>query len=200
MRLGPWLVIRGVVAVVFFLLLACFGLTNATPGAAEEFINKNYSIPNQNLAAASSPSRDDSSCQVSPLYPEEVRQWCSLIVENAEKNNLHPDLLAGLIWYESGGNASAYSHSGAVGLMQVMPRDGLAAKFMCINGPCFANRPSRVELENPEFNLEYGSRMLAGLYSRHQDLREALKSYGPSGAGYSYADKVLSIYERYRGD
>lgn len=94
----------------------------------------------------------------------------------------------------------AYSRSGAVGLMQVMPRDGLAAKFQCVNGPCFASRPTRAELEDPAFNIEYGTRMLAGLYQRLESWRDALRSYGPMDVGYSYADKVLAIYERYGND
>jgi len=44
-------------------------------------------------------------------------------------------LIAAVILQESGGDPSAYSSSGAVGLMQVMPRDGIAAEFMCVNGP-----------------------------------------------------------------
>jgi hypothetical protein len=81
-----------------------------------------------------------------------------------------------------------------------MPRDGPAAKFMCVNGPCFSRRPTRQELENAEFNLEFGTRMLAGLVSRNQSLRDGLKSYGPAGVGYTYADKVLAIYQRYGED
>jgi soluble lytic murein transglycosylase-like protein len=82
--------------------------------------------------------------------------------------------------------------------MQIMPRDGLAASFMCLNGPCFSNRPSTDELKDPEFNVKYGTRMLASLVSRNGNFREALKSYGPMNVGYYYADKVLGIYERYR--
>jgi soluble lytic murein transglycosylase-like protein len=68
---------------------------------------------------------------------------------------------------------------------------------MCQNGPCFSNRPSTEELKDPEFNVKYGTRMLAGLLSRNGTLREALKSYGPMNVGYFYADKVMAIFERY---
>ena len=115
-------------------------------------------------------------------------------------DNLPPDLIAGLIWYESGGDPGAYSHSGAVGLMQVMPRDGLAAEFQCVNGPCFASRPTIAELSEAEFNIMYGTRMLAGLLGRYQDLRAALRAYGPKDVGYTYADKLLAIYESYRSN
>jgi soluble lytic murein transglycosylase-like protein len=107
-------------------------------------------------------------------------------------------LIAAVILQESGGNSMAYSSSGAVGLMQVMPRDGLAAQFQCVNGPCFASRPAIAELQDPAYNIEYGTRMLAGLVSRTGEVREALKAYGPMDRGYSYADTVLAIYENYR--
>lgn len=82
--------------------------------------------------------------------------------------------------------------------MQVMPRDGKAASFMCKNGPCFANRPSSAELYDPEFNIKFGTKMLAGLISREGNIRDALKSYGPMDVGYYYADIVLGLYEQYR--
>jgi soluble lytic murein transglycosylase-like protein len=124
-------------------------------------------------------------------------QWCKLITAKAEQTGLDPDLIAALIWQESGGDPLAYSKSGAVGLMQVMPRDGLAANFTCANGPCFASRPSTEELQDPEYNLHYGTGMLAGLVKRLGSLREALKAYGPMDVGYYYADKVLAIYKQY---
>ena len=98
---------------------------------------------------------------------------------------------------ESGGDQAAISHSGAVGLMQVMPRDGLAAEFMCVNGPCFAARPTTEELQDPAFNVAYGSRMLADLHIKHGSYREALFKYGPMDMGYRYADIVLNIWESY---
>lgn len=137
-------------------------------------------------------------CQLSPYYPPKIQQWCPYIQQAANQYQLDPNLIAAVMLQESGGNPNAYSRSGAVGLMQVMPRDGKAAEFMCINGPCFANRPSMQELFDPQFNIDYGVRLLAGLIQRKGDVREALKSYGPMDVGYAYADKVLAIYESYR--
>lgn len=141
---------------------------------------------------------DPGDCDVSQKYPASILQWCDLITHFSDKNNLDPDLIAALIWQESGGNPLAYSRSGAVGLMQVMPRDGLAASFMCQNGPCFANRPSIAELQDPKFNVRYGTGMLAGLLGKYGNMREALKYYGPKDVGYYYADKVLGIFESYK--
>ncbi len=138
-------------------------------------------------------------CRVSAAFPKKVRRWCSIITKYADKRGLPPDLVAAVMLQESGGNPEAFSHSGAVGLMQIMPRDGPASAFMCINGPCFASRPSQDELRDPEFNVSIGTRMLASLVRKHGSLREALKSYGPMDGGYYYADKVMGIYQNYGG-
>lgn len=149
------------------------------------------------LALGGEAAIESGDCQVSERFPGKIRKWCSMISQYSAKRGLPPDLVAAVILQESGGNPAAYSQSGAVGLMQVMPRDGLAASFMCVNGPCFSNRPSSAELQDPDFNVSYGTKMLAGLVGKHGDIREALRSYGPMDAGYTYADKVLGIYQRY---
>ncbi|HNR46781.1 MAG TPA: lytic transglycosylase domain-containing protein [Anaerolineaceae bacterium] len=137
-------------------------------------------------------------CAVSSAYPESIRQWCGWIDQYAVEYGLESNLIAAVMLQESGGDPNAYSRSGAVGLMQIMPRDGLAASFMCNGQPCFSARPSMTELYDPEFNIAYGVRMLAGLIDRRGSVREALFSYGPIGIGYEYADIVLRIYENYR--
>jgi len=182
---------RAIAGVVVFILFASAALLRSTPATAGD----GAAVP-ANAHISAPPT--DLPCRVSSKYPQEVLQWCGWITYYAEAHDLSPDLVAGLVWYESGGNPGAISRSGAVGLMQVMPRDGPAAKFMCVNGPCFASRPTREELEDPEYNVQFGTRMLSGLIKRYQSLRDGLKSYGPAGVGYTYADKVLSIYERFR--
>jgi soluble lytic murein transglycosylase-like protein len=162
------------------ILLGLFGMVS-TAGLAEEEL---YA---------------EGECQVSASFPKKVRKWCPLITRYAREAGLSPDLIAALILQESEGNPNAYSHSGAVGLMQVMPRDGLAASFRCRGGPCFQDRPTIAELKDPEFNVSYGTRMLARLARIHKgDLREALRAYGPMDVGYRYADIVLSLYKKYR--
>jgi soluble lytic murein transglycosylase-like protein len=193
-------------AIAGSLILASFGYSvmASVPTAA---------IPNEgNTELATSPAIEDTpqdvslnpveqdennNCTISNAYPQDVRQWCEQIMRHARNNRLEPDLIAALIWQESGGNPTAYSKSGAVGLMQVMPRDGISASFQCINGPCFTNRPSISELERPNFNIKYGTGMLAGLFNKYGDIREALKYYGPMNVDYYYADKVLNIYQTY---
>lgn len=193
-------------AILGSLILALFGnsVMASVPSASKQSTDNEDSAPSldensgSDQASSGSDSHDNNNeCKISQSYPQDVRQWCIQIMRHAKNNGLDPDLIAALIWQESGGNPTAYSKSGAVGLMQVMPRDGIAASFQCINGPCFTNRPSISELEKPNFNIKYGTGMLAGLYQKYGNLRDALKFYGPMNVGYYYADKVLGIYENY---
>ena len=121
----------------------------------------------------------------------------ALIEKVANEYNLSPDLISAIIREESRFNKKAVSSAGARGLMQVMPRDGISAAFMCKNGPCFANRPTTQELQDPEFNVSYGAKLLSNLNIYHGSMREALRAYGPMDAGYSYADKVLGVYRQH---
>ena len=200
MQFHPSLIMKG--AVLGSVLVSAFSLlvsTNTVFSKDEDSqTGKAISVPPFKVVAGhdSPTSAGDGKCQVSSKFPKHVLQWCEQITRYADKYNLPPDLVAAIIWQESGGNPSAYSNSGAVGLMQVMARDGLAASFQCANGPCFANRPSTARLKDPNYNIKYGVRLLASLVKQHGELRQALKAYGPMNTGYSYADKVLSIYKR----
>ncbi len=149
-------------------------------------------------AEQAKPKAETGACSLSKSYPDAVLRWCGLIVQYATENNLDPNMLAAVMLQESGGNPNAYSKSGAVGLLQVMPNDGLAANFTCVNGPCFSSRPSTTELYDPAFNISYGARMLADLIQKYGDIREALHAYGPINMGYRYADIVIGIMNRYR--
>jgi soluble lytic murein transglycosylase-like protein len=193
MRNGPSLVIRG--TFIGSLVVALLGW----------FLAQQIEIlPKAEVAYAASPTQviDQSAtpekCGVNLSYPQGILQWCEIITTFAVQAELPANLIAAVILQESGGDATAYSTSGAVGLMQVMPRDGIAASFECLYGPCFASRPTIEELQDPSFNVEYGTRMLAGLNARLGSLRDALKAYGPMDVDYSYADRVLAIYENYR--
>ncbi|MCE1251914.1 MAG: transglycosylase SLT domain-containing protein [Anaerolineae bacterium] len=150
-----------------------------------------------NVAAAPVSEAAAADCSLGSAYADSVRRWCGPIQNYATEHQIDPNLIAAVMQQESGGDPNAYSSSGAVGLLQVMPSDGIAASFYCAAGPCFASRPTTQELLNPEFNISYGAGMLAGLINRYQDVREALRAYGPLDVGYSYADTVLAIYGGY---
>ena len=209
MRLGTYLGIFGtvfgnaLVAVVLYLITTGAGyqlsdIQSSVGLTAESRDETTLSVDTDASSNNSAyTSQDSQECAVSSKYPDRVLRWCGLITHYARERSLEPDLVAALILQESGGNPEAYSTSGAVGLMQIMPRDGLAAGFTCVNGPCFSNRPSIAELNDPEFNVAYGTRMLASLEKKYGSMREALKAYGPMDMGYGYADIVLGHYQRY---
>lgn len=193
-------------AIIGSLILASFGYSVMAsapgitiPNAADHTIEQidGDQQNRENTEPSTADQGNESECHISKDYPKKIRQWCDMITKHSIRNKLDPDLIAALIWQESGGNPDAYSKSGAVGLMQIMPRDGIAKTFMCPNGPCFINRPSIEELKKPNFNVKYGTNFLAGLVNKYGDTREALKFYGPMDVGYYYADKVLGIYQNY---
>ena len=185
------------VTLLLLRLASGFVFSSAVLNSSSAAINQ---ASQTNFAASSAQDfSNPANCEVSAKYPDRILRWCGFITNYAQKHGLSPDLVAALIWQESGGNPEAYSKSGAVGLMQVMPRDGIASSFMCVNGPCFQGRPSTEELRDPEFNVAYGTRYLASLLNKKGNLREALKSYGPMNVNYYYADKVLSIYQAHKG-
>jgi soluble lytic murein transglycosylase-like protein len=195
MNKGPSLVMRG--TLIGSLVVALVGWLVAKQIHILPPAEVAYAASTNETVEAPEPAAK-TGCEVSDSYPQGVLQWCDTITEIADQAELPPDLIAAVILQESGGDAQAYSSSGAVGLMQVMPRDGIAASFECINGPCFASRPTIEELLDPSYNIEFGTHMLTGLISRLGSLREALKAYGPMDVGYRYADNVLAIYENYR--
>ncbi len=181
----------GLILGVVFLLAAASALRGA--GAAQESGAVDLKIAG--IADPSAPQ--DGTCSISSAYPDAVRQWCGLIEYYAAENGLDVNLVAAVILRESSGQPDAYSKSGAVGLMQVMPRDGLAARFQCGGQACFADRPTMKALFDPEYNVAYGCHMLAELIQSNGSVREALKDYGPMDVGYAYADLVLGTFQQY---
>ena len=132
--------------------------------------------------------------QLSEKYPQSIQKWREEIECSADQHKLDPNLIAAVMLQESGGQSTVISTSGAVGLMQIMPRDGIASKFICGDHPCFKNRPSINELLNPDFNIDFGTRLLSGLLKTSGSTRNALKAYGPMDVGFYYADIILSIH------
>ncbi len=184
----------GVILGSFFLIFAATRLLLPSEIVSASTENNNDLI----MSSVEKSEESGPNCSISFSFPDEIQQWCDLIELNSITHHLDPNLIAAVMLQESGGNQNAYSSSGAVGLMQIMPKDGIAANFMCINGPCFSNRPGMAELYDPQLNIEYGSRMLSNLFEKFGDWREALRAYGPMDVGYHYADIVLSIYENYQ--
>lgn len=186
---GVFMGIICLVGIASLLVVSPVRVSSAAPEEQQE----QRALLGEEEAVQNGDSGSTVSCSLSGAYPETVLQWCGLIERYASDNGLDPNLVSAVMLQESAGQPDAYSKSGAVGLLQVMPRDGKAAGFVCKNGPCFANRPSMSELFDPEYNIAYGTQMLADLIQRHGDTREALRAYGPMDVGYYYADLVLGI-------
>lgn len=108
---------------------------------------------------------------------ENVQQWCPLIRKYSLENNLDPALIAALITVESGGKPDAISFQGAVGLMQIMPKDNTKTNQF---DHFFTDRPTTAQLLHPEFNIKYGTSLLAGLISRWGSIELGVYRYGPA--------------------
>ena len=185
MRLHPkYLVFPSMVLSTLLIL----GISNSVP--IHHLTQISTSIKSSSDLANSNQGMD----HLSKKYPESIQKWRDEIEKTAADYNLDPNLIAAVMLQESGGQPSVVSSSGAVGLMQIMPRDGIASGFICGIEPCFKTRPSIEELLDPIFNINYGAQMLSGLQMTSDSLRAALKAYGPMDVGFYYADIVLSIY------
>lgn len=117
-----------------------------------------------------------------------VSRWEPIILQEAQRRSLDPDLIAALIWKESRGQPGAYGPAGAVGLMMVMP---------------FPGRPSPEELENPWINVFWGTRALATIVGDGSgDLYYSLAAYNGGWdqihlrVTRGYATSVLDYYAR----
>jgi soluble lytic murein transglycosylase len=109
-----------------------------------------------------------------PLHYEAV------VRDSARRNELDPALLAAVIYTESKFHSDARSDSGAVGLMQLMPRTArtIAARTGGID--------FRVaDLDDPDVNVRYGAWYLRYLLDRYGDEETALAAYN---AGQSAVD------------
>lgn len=144
------------------------------------------------------PAEESEKLELSDLFPNQIQKWKSLIEQSAHQYGVDPNLIGAVMLQESGGQAEVISSSGAVGLMQVMPRDGIASTFICEGQPCFSNRPTIESLLVPDFNIDYGVGMLSRLIAKKGSVLEALYHYGPYDVGYSYAEIVLNIYQKYK--
>ncbi|MBI5789832.1 MAG: tetratricopeptide repeat protein [Candidatus Schekmanbacteria bacterium] len=104
------------------------------------------------------------------LYP---RFYWDKLVRQAERYNLDPYLLAALIKQESAFNRQARSRSGALGLMQLMPKTAAH-----IAEQLSQKKPDEEQLFNPAINIQYGSYYFLQLLKRYEgELHLALAAY-----------------------
>lgn len=110
-----------------------------------------------------------------------VSRWSPLIVRAAGRHHLSPQILAGLIAVESGGNPAAVSPAGAEGLTQLLPSTAASVHVY--------------RLLDPHQSILGGARYLRALLNYREGLYWALAAYnagpGNAGAGWGYAAAVL---------
>lgn len=119
------------------------------------------------VAAHQPPQSVGSPPALSLYWGPAVRRWEPVILEYAPQRGLDPDLVAAVVWTESLGRSRVYSAAGAVGLMQVMPKEA-----------GFPWRPSAAQLEEPWCNVSWGTMALSIVIRQsHGDLYNALAAY-----------------------
>jgi len=139
------------------------------------------------------PSADD--------WPSSMEKRClllePLIDEASERRDVDRGLVAGIIRTESSFRPWVVSHAGAIGLMQVMPRNG--EKLEC--GP----------LRDPAANIECGITVLEGFLRAYKDdLTYTLSAYnagwripnrakkaGTLPSNFAYVEKVMAARAHY---
>ena len=111
-------------------------------------------------------------------YPLRYEQ---IVRGHARHYDLDPALLAAVIYQESKFRADARSHSGAIGLMQLLPD---TAKGIAVHT---GGTQFRVDdLYDPEINVRYGAWYLRHLIDKYGDERTALAAYN---AGQDNVDR-----------
>lgn len=188
-------------------LTQCLGILSvlgmfAPPAFADVFV---YKDQNGVLTFTNAPShggyrrilRDDSrrGTTVRPLNAS----YDHLIVTASGRHSIDADLIRAVIKTESDFNATARSHKGAMGLMQLMPDT--------------ARLHNVVDAYDPVENVEGGVRHLRMLLDRYQgNLELSLAAYNagsgavekhrgipPFAETREYVRRVLRFYDSYRG-
>ncbi|TMF83735.1 MAG: tetratricopeptide repeat protein, partial [Chloroflexi bacterium] len=118
----------------------------------------------QSMAATGDPTLPRAFWEM--FYPH---AWRDEVRDAAQRRGIDPYLVAAVVREESSYYPRATSRAGARGLMQLMPA---TARLMAPSG----------DLEDPGFNIELGTRFLAGLMREFNDPRLALAAYnaGPN--------------------
>jgi len=164
-------------------------------------------------AAPTSPTGDDmfasgDAPSLDPkLFAPGIRPYLGLIQQSAEKYGVPPQLVAGVIQQESGGDPKAVSDKGAQGLMQIEPG---TAKDLGLKNPF-----------DPAQNIDAGTKYLKQLYEQTADPSTKKGDWTKTLIGYNagpgvlqdpiaaaenffgardYASKVLANYSNFGGN
>jgi soluble lytic murein transglycosylase-like protein len=128
--------------------------------------------------------------------PGPISPYDGIISKAAARHGVDPRLVRAVICQESGGNRTAVSPAGAMGLMQLMPQ---TAKDLGVNDPFDAAQ-----------NIEGGTQLLGSLIHRYGgrvDLALAAYNAGPGAVDryggippyaetHAYVDRIIESYGR----
>lgn len=116
-----------------------------------------------------------------------VNDYIPLIEYNASRFNVSPSLIKAIIQQESNGNANASGASGEIGLMQILPSTGTNLGY------------TTQQLWDPSTNIEAGTRLIAQLQNKYDNVSDILSAYNSGkplvsapSMTHSYVDSVLS--------
>ena len=114
-----------------------------------------------------------------------VDRWMSYAEKYGSQYGVPSNLILGDIQAESGGNPTATSATGAMGLMQLEP--GTAASLGVTNA------------YNPQQNIQAGTKYLAQMKAKFGTWTRALEAYnaGPAGGTPASAQQYAANVERY---
>lgn len=116
-------------------------------------------------------------------WPNPVWRYQETVNQVADYYQLPPEIVAAIIWRESGGDPASISRVGAIGLMGIMPGYHQCASY------------------NPQANIWCGAGILA-LFTANAsgDLRSGLAAYNAgetgrdrNGKGWDYAGLILRM-------
>jgi peptidoglycan lytic transglycosylase len=119
-----------------------------------------------------------------PAFIERLKyplRYRAIVEGHARNYHLDPALLAAVIYQESKFRSDATSHSGAIGLMQLLPS---TAHGIALHTGGTKFRTS--DLYVPELNVRYGAWYLRHLLDKYGDERTALAAYN---AGQENVDR-----------
>jgi hypothetical protein len=144
-----------------------------------------FASPDVRLAKAETPV-------LSPYWGPNITRWAELTARYAGQRGLDPDLVSAIIYEESHGLPNQISVVGAVGLMQIMPREA-----------GFSWRPTRGELLNPAANLAWGTGTFSQILQTGKgSISRALAAYNGGWeqeaipSTQAFAVRVLDHYAR----
>lgn len=118
-----------------------------------------------------------------------ARRWAHEFVRYGDQLHVSPKLLVAIAYAESDFNPRAYSHAGAIGLMQVVPS---RASWREYEPGC--GRMTASNLHEPHVNICFGAHIYREFLTRHHgDTDHALAAYNNgSGELNGYQDRVYA--------